>query len=1298
MKKLVFAVCFCVLGIMGVNAETWRNIGNQKTVNDLYAVTYGGGKYYAGGEAGALLISDDGIDWRLIDSGTRKSIRSITDAFGKIIYVATWSDIFGFTTLDHGSDIGSIESGGDSFLGFSDVEIHFKTVSSFSFSGDILFGYGEEDRVFAGTAYHKLTTTDGENWAVDRNVSPSFGQHVYFDGSFYAIRTPSVYKSDDSINWVKVATLDISGDFDSKFLVVEDRLVVLTENDGLFVSLDGENWTQSDENPGFSISSVAEKDGVLVVVGPSGQISISQDLTQWLDVSPDWASSDWNSVSAGDRGFVAVGDHGAIGFSTNGADWQKISYSTPYHLVHANNHVKVIDKDGHFQSLNATENPPTVTFPFEPSAIYFQDGKIVMGSSNGEIASSNDGENWQYSPILLDSPILKFLYIEDRYVAITDSGAILESVDAFTWIQLAKFDQLLDIAYSDDYFYALQPSNGNKNRRNIHRSPDLTAWHTATYAHYNQNTSTFSGIAAGNGIVVAVTSSRPVSTKGHLAYPSVYYSVDGGLTFDYVEAPRRHHVRLHGVFFDGERFVIYGDGGVLQTSVDGKNWESEPLLTVQDYVKGFANELGAMLLTDEGQVLAQWDPDKVSREEVFNPIARVDEYTINSGDFIYMEILTNDSDIDGSIDPSSVEILKYPAGGRLIINPEGAVQVGPVVTLVPRGVAVYEHNGLLSGFDSFTYRVADNAGLFSDPVTVRINIRESIPEVIHNPVTALTIDSSLADWVDIEPAGMDARDAGAADDKFDWRNVYLAHNTDFLFIAYDSYLPMEWEDSWAHNIFIDTDEDGDTGFQYGGLGVDVLIQQGKAFRYQGSGTSWEWLHLFDIIQSGTPSLIEMAIPRLVIGTRDQISILFYGANAAYGADSTLDIFPENGQFLQYNMDVPGVNHVPVAYPKTHSGLENENLEIALSADDHEGGPLEFILITAPVNGQISGNFPNLIYTPNDGFKGVDVMTWKVNDGVHDSIEVIEEFLIYPVPDDGYFSFPLLVMNVDGELSDWSGIPPLGIDPDDVRPESSTLIDWHKVWLANTPHHLVLAVETFEANPVTSDFNIYLDTDENSDSGYLGHVNTKRINGADYLLQGRFLFRYTGSGRDWSWEYVTPVVHGWNEKVHEWKVSRQSLGNPDSVKVLLKAEINLFYQEQIPVITVTAVNDFFPDGSWDNPVSFAYKMSDFAIQTTLGANSNPVDIRSKRSFDIFMYLGQPEAIAPNSFSQPSSPLKMNVQSAAGVDWVIEKSLDLENWDSVSQMKLESYESSVVVPNADGNEAIFLRAVPSTQTNQ
>ncbi|MBW7908927.1 MAG: hypothetical protein H3C50_08445 [Kiritimatiellae bacterium] len=103
---------------------------------------------------------------------------------------------------------------------------------------------------------------------------------------------------------------------------------------------------------------------------------------------------------------------------------------------------------------------------------------------------------------------------------------------------------------------------------------------------------------------------------------------------------------------------------------------------------------------------------------------------------------------------------------------------------------------------------------------------------------------------------------------------------------------------------------------------------------------------------------------------------------------------------------------------------------------------------------------------------------------------------------------------------WIGEPLEKAEPSDAQP--CNWIEFH-----GSRANDALRIAFRSANPI--DFNrgaaycVYLDADNNRNTGFRGGGNDFPI-GADYLLQGIFLFRYTGDGTGWAWTQIGEVPH------------------------------------------------------------------------------------------------------------------------------------------------------------------------------
>ncbi len=98
------------------------------------------------------------------------------------------------------------------------------------------------------------------------------------------------------------------------------------------------------------------------------------------------------------------------------------------------------------------------------------------------------------------------------------------------------------------------------------------------------------------------------------------------------------------------------------------------------------------------------------------PIAVGDAATVAQGYSVAIDVLANDSDPVGAIDPTSLEIT-VPAL-------HGATSVDSVT-----GVVTYSHDGTQSPSDQFSYRVRDEGGLYSNEAQTSISATNSAPQV-----------------------------------------------------------------------------------------------------------------------------------------------------------------------------------------------------------------------------------------------------------------------------------------------------------------------------------------------------------------------------------------------------------------------------------------------------------------------------------------------------------------------------------------------------------------------------------------
>ncbi len=88
----------------------------------------------------------------------------------------------------------------------------------------------------------------------------------------------------------------------------------------------------------------------------------------------------------------------------------------------------------------------------------------------------------------------------------------------------------------------------------------------------------------------------------------------------------------------------------------------------------------------------------------------------------------------------------------------------------------------------------------------------------------------------------------------------------------------------------------------------------------------------------------------------------------------------------------------MASAQTVQTNEDTELTINLSANDLEDDTLTYTVLSDPTHGELSGEVPNLTYSPQTNFNDTDSFTFKVNDGNVDSSTAIVTINVLPVND------------------------------------------------------------------------------------------------------------------------------------------------------------------------------------------------------------------------------------------------------------------------------------------------------------
>ena len=88
----------------------------------------------------------------------------------------------------------------------------------------------------------------------------------------------------------------------------------------------------------------------------------------------------------------------------------------------------------------------------------------------------------------------------------------------------------------------------------------------------------------------------------------------------------------------------------------------------------------------------------------------------------------------------------------------------------------------------------------------------------------------------------------------------------------------------------------------------------------------------------------------------------------------------NSTTATVSITISSVNDVPVANAQSLTATEDTPLSIVLTGSDVESGSLSYTVVSQPGKGTLSGNPPNLTYTPSANSNGADSFAFRVNDG------------------------------------------------------------------------------------------------------------------------------------------------------------------------------------------------------------------------------------------------------------------------------------------------------------------------------
>lgn len=555
--------------------------------------------------------------------------------------------------------------------------------------------------------------------------------------------------------------------------------------------------------------------------------------------------------------------------------------------------------------------------------------------------------------------------------------------------------------------------------------------------------------------------------------------------------------------------------------------------------------------------------------------------------------------------------------------------------------------------------------------------------IVHTPAVEITQDGHFDDWHLVNPLAWDARDMKHAGDKADWEYLWVTHHGTTLSLSYSSYNPVSV--SSAYNIFLDTNFSNSRGFEIGDLRSEYLIQGDAIYKYEGTGRTWVWKRIGTVDTASSGNRTEICFSLLIIGNPFNVKFLLYGDNNIFREGGEPDFLPDTKNGIFYSLRENQANKPPFAYDDTRWTIQDVPVLIPFEGHDPEGFEVFFSIASQPANGTLEWEGKRVVYHPDPGFTGSDSFKYTVNDGLLESPAYNVDIHVLEAPADHCPTNFNPSLYVDGLLDDWDGFAPVGYDPADIH-LSPFEVDWRQLWLAHDEQYFYFATTNdtvpFE-NACTWAHTFFIDTDNDAHTGFRGGEGEYPI-GAELMLQGAFLFRYTGSGIDWSWDCIDAAAHATVNTNTELRIDRWHIGFDTEIIRLIAVGFNEAFKPG-------AAPDLMPDHLAG---SFCYRFAgDSVIPVPVNIEENDADTTQVyRQYGLTVLARKP--VAANAANQLEETLEviLDLDVADGQTWAFQRSFDLENWVTFRTQKIREKSIITLDPEAANLPAnAFYRAV-------
>ncbi len=422
-----------------------------------------------------------------------------------------------------------------------------------------------------------------------------------------------------------------------------------------------------------------------------------------------------------------------------------------------------------------------------------------------------------------------------------------------------------------------------------------------------------------------------------------------------------------------DTLIVTGSLEAVNAAISRLNYSPDADFNGTDTLQVTVSDLGS---TGAGGVLTTTNSLSLTVNAVNDaPVAAADAVTTDEDTPVIIDVLANDSDIDG--DELTVSAVTQGANGAVAIN----AQTGQVT---------YTPDADFNGSDSFTYTVSDgNGGTDTETVTVTVNAVNDAPVAVADTVTTdedtpVSIDVLANDSdIDGDELTVTAVTQGA--------NGSVAIDVQTGQVTYTPDAEFNGSDSFTYTV-----SDGNGGTDTETVTVTVNAVNDAPVAVADTITTDEDTPVsIDVLANDSDiDGDELTVSAVTQGANGTVAIdaqtgqVTYTPDAEFnGSDSfTYSVSDGNGgtDTETVTVTVNAVNDTPVAAADSATTDEDTPVSIDVLANDSDidGDQLTVSAVTQGANGTVTidAQSGQVIYTPDADFNGSDSFTYTASDG------------------------------------------------------------------------------------------------------------------------------------------------------------------------------------------------------------------------------------------------------------------------------------------------------------------------------